>query len=629
MLCTILQSKMGTAATAKRPIKATKRPSGGGAKSAAHLGVERKKNGNIICAPTNASLSEKRRVAALISWEKRRINAEKRANKAAPKRASSKTSSSSTSKKNKKKSNAAPIIPRSKANANAAKKTTDMFRSKNSVVLKANKSKPKGKKNISTKSLTSIRREAARLGWERRKNSESSAGSSTSDASSGDEGSSSTTSSTASKKKKKQGINYSASARRQAAILGWQKRNSAKAKVPKSKKQDDNDYEDPSEARRRAAKLGWERRAKRLAAESSSAASSDASSGEDDERSSGDESSTRKIHDRRQAAILGWQRRMNEREAAKRDSTSSLTSDDIMSIVTTAAPKEKPRKVPPQRKETKQYREGTKRSRRLAEDPAETLTYEEETKKINELVTYLRVTRGWMEFQPSSRHGSGTATHGYIPSSLATYIRDGTINQSTVLGLGTLGIHYALDWEGYGGLRDMIATFGEDYSPYPTEEMMEQSRVPEWELGEDLPWREVEEAEETKLNEAVAVKEKEMAELIGLANILANMDYDAVVEEAEQEKLEQEKRLEQERLEEEEQTGCMKSDHSSLALKSYESSNNNSSNEDNSGNEDEDNNKDDIPLKTPVKKDEPSVHDDILIISKNVNNRSPWNFGLC
>ena len=235
-----------------------------------------------------------------------------------------------------------------------------------------------------------------------------------------------------------------------------------------------------------------------------------------------------------------------------------------------------------------------------------------------------------MEFQPSSRHGSGTATHGYIPSSLATYIRDGTINQSTVLGLGTLGIHYALDWEGYGGLRDMIATFGEDYSPYPTEEMMEQSRVPEWELGEDLPWREVEEAEETKLNEAVAVKEKEMAELIGLATILANMDHDAVVVEAEQEKLEQEKRLEQERLEEEEQTRKEEeSDHSLLALKSYESSNNNSSDEDNSGNEDEDNNKDDIPLKTPVKEDEPSVHDDILIISKNVNNRSPWNFGLC
>jgi len=617
---------MGTAATAKRPIKATKRPSGGGAKSAAHLGVERKKN-TIICAPT-ASLSEKRRVAALISWEKRRINAEKRANKAASSKSAPKTSSSSASKKNKK--SAAPTTQRSQK-ANAVKKTTDMFRSKNSVVLKANKSKPRGKKNSSTKSLTSIRREAARLGWERRKNmlaGESSAGSSTSDASSGDEGSSSTTSSTTSKKKKKPGINYSASARRQAAILGWQKRNSAKAKVPKSKKQDNN----PSEARRRAAKLGWERRAKRLAAESSSAASSDTSSGEDDERSSGDESSaTRKIHDRRQAAILGWQRRKNERESATRDSTSSLTSDDIMSIVTTAAPKEKPRKAPPQRKETKQYREGTKRSRRLAEDPAETLTYEEEAKKINELVTYLRVTRGWMEFQPSSRHGSGTATHGYIPSSLATYIRDGTINQSTVLGFGTLGIHYALDWEGYGGLRDMIATFGEDYSPYPTEEMMEQSRVPEWELGEDLPWREVEEAEETKLNEAVSAKEKEMTELIGLATILANMDHDAVVEEAEQEKLEQEKQLEQERLEEEEQARKEEDedvDREStlplLALKSCESSNNNSSNEDNFANNNEDNNKDGVPLKTPVKKD-----DDILIISKNVNNRSPWNFGLC
>ena len=180
-------------------------------------------------------------------------------------------------------------------------------------------------------------------------------------------------------------------------------------------------------------------------------------------------------------------------------------------------------------------------------------------------------------------------------------------------------------------VRDMIATFGEDYSPYPTEEMMEQSRVPEWELGEDLPWREVEEAEETKLNEAVAAKEKEMAELIGLANILANMDHDAVVEEAEHEKLEQEKQLEQERLEEEKQARKEEDEDADrestlplLALKSCESSNNNSSDEDNSANNNEDNNKDGVPLKTPVKKD-----DDILIISKNVNNRSRWNFGLC
>ena len=32
----------------------------------------------------------------------------------------------------------------------------------------------------------------------------------------------------------------------------------------------------------------------------------------------------------------------------------------------------------------------------------------------------------------------------------------------------------------------MIATFGEDYSPYSMEEIMQDSRVMEWELGEDF-----------------------------------------------------------------------------------------------------------------------------------------------
>ena len=56
------------------------------------------------------------------------------------------------------------------------------------------------------------------------------------------------------------------------------------------------------------------------------------------------------------------------------------------------------------------------------------------------------LSRGWMEFHPSSRHGSGTATRGYIPSSIASFIRDGSISQGTVLDRGTAGVHYALDW---------------------------------------------------------------------------------------------------------------------------------------------------------------------------------------
>ena len=40
----------------------------------------------------------------------------------------------------------------------------------------------------------------------------------------------------------------------------------------------------------------------------------------------------------------------------------------------------------------------------------------------------------------------------------------------------------------------MIAMCREDYSPYLMEEMMQDSRVTEWELWENFPWREVVEA---------------------------------------------------------------------------------------------------------------------------------------
>jgi hypothetical protein len=187
--------------------------------------------------------------------------------------------------------------------------------------------------------------------------------------------------------------------------------------------------------------------------------------------------------------------------------------------------------MPKLTREFKNYREGTKRSRRLAEESTE--SYDDEVRKINQLVSYLRLSRGWLEFRPSSRRGSGTATYGYIPSSIASFIRNGTISQRTVLDQGTLGVHYALDWEGYGGLKAMIATFGEDYSPYPTEEMMEQSRVTEWELGDDLPWREVLENEEKKLTMTAAREPESSAadeDVSFVAAILANLDHSAAIE---------------------------------------------------------------------------------------------------
>ena len=579
----------------------------------------------------SASLSEKRRIAALISWEKRRITAEKRANA---------TATAPPTKGGKKramqKQKSQPVVKRS---------TTDMFRSKNSTAAKAAKAaKAKGKKSVSATSMTDIRREAARLGWERRKQmlSEQSSdpGSSSSDASSEeDEAPSSATSD----KKKKSSTSasgkkmYTAADRRKAAKLGWVRRHNEKkkSKVKPKVEEVEEQVMDASEIRRQAAKLGWERRKKMLAAQSESSADSSDSEDDDEGVSSADETSSSSVKgekklytasDRRQAAILGWQRRNNPNAARRGSTESSFTSDDVMAIVTAAPRKEiMPIKTVVQRNWAgKQFREGTKRSRRLAEDPSESLTSEEETRKVNELVTYLRMTRGWMEFHPSSRHGSGTATYGYIPASLATYIRDGTINQSTVLQLGTLGIHYALDWDGYGGLRDMIATFGEDYSPYPTEEMMEQSRIPEWELGEDLPLREVEEAEEKKLEEAVAMKEQDMEEMICVASILANLDRDAVTKEHEEEKRAKQLKLEhaQARIKEQEENVEFiplkeAKSPSILALKGFNDSSSDDSQCNNSQNE------------TPPsqKQSEQSMHDGTLVISPNV--KSTWNFGLC
>ena len=258
-----------------------------------------------------------------------------------------------------------------------------------------------------------------------------------------------------------------------------------------------------------AAKLGWERRRNLLATGSS----------------------VYTVEERRRAAIGGWEKRKAARTGLSSISDFATSVATVPSTVKdTALPT-----MPKPTKEFKNYREGTKRSRRLAEESTE--SYEDEVRKINQLVSYLRVSRGWLEFRPSSRRGSGTATYGYIPSSIASFIRNGAISQRTVLDQGTLGVHYALDWEGCGGLKAMIATFGEDYSPYPTEEMMDQSCVTEWELGDDLPWRQVLEDEEKKLT-VIAAREQQSSgadeDILCVAAILANLDRSAAIIECEQ-----------------------------------------------------------------------------------------------
>jgi len=89
----------------------------------------------------------------------------------------------------------------------------------------------------------------------------------------------------------------------------------------------------------------------------------------------------------------------------------------------------------------------------------------------------------------------------------------------------------------------MIDTFGEDFSPYPTEEMMECSLLPEWELGDDLPWREVEEADEKLRKEeeemstlkeqesgSTANEDEDMEDILFVASILASLDRGALTD---------------------------------------------------------------------------------------------------
>ena len=459
------------------------------------------KSAKIELAPSDAPLSEKRRIAALISWQKRRKGSVHRRNAQKPmqpyKRKSAEVSASVTpplkARRTMQKAITKPPAPAAARAQPPAKKQRAGTTSSGGKVTPL----------TDAQKFSEIRREAAKLGWERRRIQLAEAAA-------------------------------AAEARKNRRLAA--SNNNTKRSV--------------TEIRREAAKLGWEKRRKLLAAESMAGSSStstfdDASSADDrsstqlqarDSSSPRVKSSTaarRKAYSassRRQAAILGWEKRRIEKAERRSEASSPIVPFDTSAFAHMLS---KP-KNNESNKDNENFRIGTKRSRRLAAADDSSDTYEDEVKRIAQLVSYLRVSRGWMEFQPSSRLGSGTAIYGYIPSSIATFIRSGTISQRTVLDLGTLGVHYALDWDGYGGLKDMLATFGEDYAPYPTEEMLELSRVTEWELGEDLPWKEWAESEEEKLvlratakQESIALattKVDDMDEMMYVAKILAKMD---------------------------------------------------------------------------------------------------------
>jgi len=436
-------------------------------------------------APQNASVSEKRRIAALISWEKRRSRTSD-AKHVVVTTSKKKTTASKavvrpvTPPKDKSKRVAAPSSKKRKTAVGPS-----IGKSSTAKVVKAVAApKVEGRENDPASTKLLVRSQAAKMGWERRRN-------------------------------------------QQAA----------------------------SEIRSKAAKLGWERKKRiQIVAEGGSVGSlaasnaSVATAAAANERSSPVATNKKAAAGasskvgysaaaRRKAAVLGWEKRRNEKATRR-----VLSSGDApMKAPLPSKPKTEPRKY------TKPL--GSKRSRRLAaEESGGTAAHDTEARRINELVTRLRLARGWMEFRPSSRHGSGTATYGYIPSSIASFIRSGVISQRTVLDKGALGVHYALDWEGYGGLKEMIDTFGEDFSPHPTEEMMKHARVPVWELGDDLPWREVEEADarnkltkeeekkklfdlkEQEPDSAANAEDEDTEDILIVANILASLDGGAVME---------------------------------------------------------------------------------------------------
>ncbi|EED96671.1 predicted protein [Thalassiosira pseudonana CCMP1335] len=284
----------------------------------------------------------------------------------------------------------------------------------------------------------------------------------------------------------------------------------------------------------------------------------DSSNNNDDDAPSNNKSKKREYTAdlRRQAAIAGWERRKNMLAARRNEPSTQVESPTPLpkrrrtaatatdapppSKKTTVAQKTAPpppaaaATAPPKKSrwhEKHPKAQGTKRSRRTSDNNDS--SGNDVAKEASELVSYLKISRGWISFHPSSRYGNGTADNAYIPSSIATFIRNGAFSQRTVLEYGTLGVHYALDYEGYGGLKDMIDVFGEDYSPFPTETMMEYSRDFNeqkrvgWDLGDDLPWEKVEEVEDVLMQEQCEMRKEEieamsLAELAALHEITAS-----------------------------------------------------------------------------------------------------------
>lgn len=422
-----------------------------------------------VAPPDATTLSEKRRFAAKISWLKRRSGG-------GAVNASTSHATAAGGAKMKSSIAAASVSPVQNKHPSASAPAATLPQSK--------------RRKAEAPTAVEIRRNAAILGWERRKrilaaSDDNSGSSNADDASSADSETS---------------VDNASNITKMAAM---KKRKMNALAI-----------------RRDAAKRGWERRRALLAAEASDDDSSDEETSSSDEGGPKKTASTsRKVYtasDRAKAARLGWEKR--------KALLAGLPFDESAFTLTMPS-------MPDMTPEIKNLRKGTKRSRRLADDSTGK-TYEDEAKKINQLVTHLKISRGWMEFRPSSRRGNGTATYGYIPSSIASFIRDGTLSKRTVLNHGTLGVHYALDWDDYGGLKAMIATFGEDYSPPPTEEMMEHANmtVDEWGMGEDLPWKEINEAEEKEL----AARKRELdaidKEILFVASILANLDHIAAKE---------------------------------------------------------------------------------------------------
>lgn len=215
---------------------------------------------------------------------------------------------------------------------------------------------------------------------------------------------------------------------------------------------------------------------------------------------------------RSQAAKAAWERRKRlktvNKSTAAADVTDTSEEDDATSKIADPKPKKAAKKK-------KRWHDPELKRVLPKRTSQEVEGIDDAIKDANQVITRLKHHRGWMEFHPSSRYGNGTADYAYIPGSLAQLIRNGAFSKPIVMEHGTLGVHFALDFEGYGGLRSMIETFGEDYCPCPSDAMIEAShellekkeqKVDQWDLGEDLPWKEVEKSEDERLDILIGEK---------------------------------------------------------------------------------------------------------------------------